>query len=369
MKLSGVLQQGSLPSKFVGLGLLAGAVFLCAQTAQAQASPSPMILDISMLPVDHYTFADKSLMDSPFDDFEADANSSPDWDQDPTQNPATSQNSTGTPQTGAPQTAAAAPPQTGPAKQKKAAPQGTSNDRLFYVLPNFLTIEESEKLPPLTAKEKFAVTARGIYDPAEFGLTAIVALLGQASNSDPSYGQGLKGYAKRYATTYGDNVIENFMASAIFPTIFHQDPRYYQLGHGSAKARVWHAFSRAFITRSDSGDRHEFNISEVGGALAAAAISTYSYHPESDRGFGAVISVWGTQVGWDVGTYILKEFWPDLRKHYSKHRGTAGDSTTIDAAPAPGADAPAATAPAQTATPAPSTTPAPAPAPKFQISL
>jgi hypothetical protein len=363
MNRSGVLKQGSLPSKFVALGLLAGAVFFCGQTAKAQASPSSRILDISTLPVDHYTFADKSLMDSPFDDFEADAALSPDWQPDWQQvssqdaTPPQSTTTTGTAQTGATQTTA--PPQNSQGKQKKAAPTGTSNDRLFYVLPNFLTIEESEKLPPLTTKEKFAVTARGIYDPAEFGLTAIVALLGQASNSDPSYGQGLKGYAKRYATTYGDNVIENFMASAIFPTIFRQDPRYYQLGHGSAKARVWHAFSRAFITRSDSGDRHEFNISEVGGALAAAAISTYSYHPDSDRGFGAVISVWGTQVGWDVGTYILKEFWPDLRKKYSKHRGAADDTTTIDATPAPATAAPPTQAPA----------PAPAPAPKFQISL
>jgi|HubBroStandDraft_5_1064220.scaffolds.fasta_scaffold13403_2 hypothetical protein len=366
MKLSGVLQQGSLPSKFVALGLLAGAVFLCGQSARAQSAPSSRILDISTLPVDHYTFDGKSLMDSPFDDFEADANLSPDWDQDPTQSATPSQTTTGTPQTGTTQTTT--PASNSQSKQKKAAPTGTSNDRLFYVLPNFLTIEESEKLPPLTTKEKFAVTARGIYDPAEFGLTAIVALLGQASNSDPSYGQGLKGYAKRYATTYGDNVIENFMASAIFPTIFHQDPRFYQLGHGSAKARVWHAFSRAFITRSDSGDRHEFNISEVGGALAAAALSTYTYHPDSDRGFGAVISVWGTQVGWDVGTYILKEFWPDLRKKYSKHRGAAGDTTTIDATPAPASGAPA-TAPAQTPTPAPPPAPAPAPAPKFQVSL
>lgn len=342
MKRLGVLQQGSSPSKFIALGLLAGAIFLLGQTVQAQSSSSK-ILDISTLPVNHYTFAEKYLVESPFEDFEDDDALSAGWQQDPSQSQAPAQ-STGT-QPGT-------TPQNSEAKQKKAAPTGTSNDRLFYVLPNFLTIEESQTLPPLTTKEKFAVTARGIYDPAEFGLTAIVALLGQASNSDPSYGQGLKGYAKRYATTYGDNVIENFMASAIFPTIFRQDPRYYQLGHGSAKARVWHAFSRAFITRSDSGDRHEFNISEVGGALAAAAISTYSYHPDSDRGFGAVISVWGTQVGWDVGTYILKEFWPDLRKKYSKHRGaTANDATTIDATPA--------------TAPAPAQTPPPAPAPKF----
>jgi hypothetical protein len=314
---------------------MAIALFLHGQSVRAQSS-SHAILDISTLPVNHYTFADKYLVESPFEDFDDEAGQA----QSPT---SSSQSATaggsGAQNTG---TQTTSTQQTSQSKQKKAPPKGTSNDRLFYVLPNFLTLEESEQVPPMTAKEKFAVTARGTYDPAEFGLVAIVALLGQASNSDPSYGQGLKGYAKRYATTYGDNVVENFMASAIFPSILHQDPRYFQLGHGGAKKRVWHAFTRAFITRSDSGT-HQFNFSEIGGALAAAAISTYTYHPQSDRGVGEVFTVWGTQVGWDVGTYVLKEFWPDLRKKYSRHHANT-DTTTIDA-PVPSATAPA-TAPA-----------------------
>jgi hypothetical protein len=359
MKLSGVCAPGYSPLKFTTLAVAAAALFLHAPGARAQESASSRILDISTIPVNHYTFADKTLMESPFEDFDDDEADSSQQSQNGGQTPAPAPGSTATQSgTGDTTTQSTTTSQTSQGKQKKAPPKGTSNDRLFYVLPNFMTLEESENVPPLTTKEKFAVTARGIYDPAEFALTGIVALLGQASNSDPSYGQGMEGYAKRYATTYGDNVIENFMASAIFPTIFRQDPRYFQLGHGGGKKRLWHAFTRAFVTRSDSG-KHEFNISEIGGALAAASISTYTYHPDSDRGFGEVISVWGTQVGWDVGTYILKEFWPDLRKKYSKHRGnTANDTTTIDATPAP-----ATTAPAQTPPPAPA--PAPAPAPKY----
>jgi hypothetical protein len=340
MKLSGGLSPGHPRLNPVALGLVAIALFLHGQTARAQSS-SHAILDISTLPVNHYTFADKYLMGSPIEDFDDLEDEAQQAQNQTSSNQSTTAGGSGDQSTGTPTTSTQ---QTSQSKQKKAPPKGTSNDRLFYVLPNFMTLEESEHVPPLTTKEKFAVTARGIYDPAEFALTGIVALLGQASNSDPSYGQGLEGYAKRYATTYGDNVIENFMASAIFPTIFRQDPRYFQLGHGGAKKRVWHAFTRAFVTRSDSGERHEFNISEVGGALAAAAISTYTYHPQSDRGIGEVFSVWGTQVGWDVGTYVLKEFWPDLRRKYSKHRGSANDTTTIDA-PVPSATTPA-TAPA-----------------------
>lgn len=197
-------------------------------------------------------------------------------------------------------------------------PQGTSNDRILWTMPNFLTVENAEGIPPLSPGQKFKVTARGLFDPFEFVLTGFVAGLGQAANSNPSYGQGWQGYGKRYGTSYADNFTENFMAYAVLPTLLHQDPRYYQLGHGGFFPRSWHAVSRVLITRSDSG-KTQFNISELGGAAAAAAISTYSYHVPSERSFGNLAGVWGTQMSWDVVTYMIKEFWPDLRKRKKRH--------------------------------------------------
>jgi hypothetical protein len=201
---------------------------------------------------------------------------------------------------------------------KEQLQKGTSTDRILWTLPNFLTVENVGQIPPLSAGEKFKVTARGVFDPFEFVLIGFVAGINQASNSNPSYGQGMQGYARRYGTAYADNGIENFMASAVFPSLLHQDPRYYQLGHGGFWRRAEHAVGRVLVTRSDSGQR-QLNYSELGGGLAAAAISTYSYHPQSERGCGNVASVWGSQTGWDMVTYMIKEFWPDLRKR-SKSR-------------------------------------------------
>ena len=206
-----------------------------------------------------------------------------------------------------------------PSPAREEIQKGTSNDRILWTLPNFLTVEDAGSIPPLTPGQKFKVTARGVFDPFEFVLIAFVAGINQASNSNPSYGPGMKGYAKRYGTAYADNAIENFMASAVFPSLLHQDPRYYQLGHGGFWRRSEHAVSRVLITRSDSGQK-QLNYSELGGGLTAAAISTYSYHPQSDRGFGNVVSVWVSQMGWDAVTYMIKEFWPDLRKRAKKRQ-------------------------------------------------
>src|SRR5579863_2120106 len=81
------------------------------------------------------------------------------------------------------------------------------NDRLFGVIPNYTTVETEDKFGPLSAKGKFKMAADSSFDPYTFPFIGFIALVGQAENSEPSYGQGLKGYAKRYGTSYGDAII------------------------------------------------------------------------------------------------------------------------------------------------------------------
>ncbi|HXX19422.1 MAG TPA: hypothetical protein VEJ46_08465 [Candidatus Acidoferrum sp.] len=211
------------------------------------------------------------------------------------------------------------PAQTTPKNSASNAQSGTSNDRLFWTLPNFLTVSNEGKYPPLTAKQKFAVVLRSSFDYVEYPWYGLLAGIGQAENSEPSYGQGAEGYGKRYGTAMADGTIENFMTSAVVPSLLRQDPRYYQLGRGGFWHRTGYAVSRLFITRSDSGAR-QFNFSELCGSSAAAAISTYSYHPSADRNLSNAASVWGTQMGYDGLTFVVKEFWPDIKHKFShKH--------------------------------------------------
>jgi hypothetical protein len=195
---------------------------------------------------------------------------------------------------------------------------GTSNDRLFFALPNFLTVEAKD-VPPLTAGQKFKVVARGAFDPIQIPWYAIQAGISQAANSEPGYGQGAEGYGKRFGAYAADGVIENFMVGAIFPSVLRQDPRYFQMGKGGFWHRSGYAMSRIFVTRTDSG-HHQFNFSEIFGSAAAASISTYSYHPRDDRNLPNTVSVWGTQVGYDTLTFVIKEFWPDIRRKAKKKK-------------------------------------------------
>jgi len=220
---------------------------------------------------------------------------------------------------------------------QNANQNGTSKDRLFFALPNFLTLENAGHVAPLTPGQKFGVVARGSFDPVIFAWYGFLTGIAQAENSEPGYGQGWGAFGKRYATNFADGTIENFMTGAIFPVLLRQDPRYFQMGHGSVAHRTFYAVSRNVVTLSDSGNK-QFNCSEVCGGMLSAAISTYAYHPRgrvfptptpgivtyvpSDRTLSNTAKVWATQYGYDTLTLVVKEFWPDIRRAIiRKHRG------------------------------------------------
>ena len=211
--------------------------------------------------------------------------------------------------------------------------EGTSNDRLFYTLPDFLTIQ-GKRLPPMSVGNKFKAQVVGSFDFIEYPWWGVLAAISQADDGDPAFRQGWGSYAKRYGTTAADSVVENFMVAAVFASALHQDPRYYQSGKGPWTRRTGYAISRIFVTYSDSGHT-QFNYSEIFGAGVAGAISTYSYHARStyistptnphefiasERTFSNVAQTWSTQIGLDTITLVVKEFWPDIHRLMSKKR-------------------------------------------------
>jgi hypothetical protein len=212
--------------------------------------------------------------------------------------------------------------QTPPKPGQNNAP--VSKDRLFYTLPNFLSVENAANVPPMTTGEKFKVITRSSFDPVQFLWYGAISAVGQAQNSESAYGQGWGAYGKRYATAMADGVIEGYMTSAVFPSVFKQDPRYFVLGRGTFWHRTSYALTRLIITRSDSGHA-EFNVSEVFGAASAAAISTYGYHPSNDKTLSNAGSVWGTQIGYDALAIVVKEFWPDIRRKIRSKRAGGQD--------------------------------------------
>jgi len=187
------------------------------------------------------------------------------------------------------------------AEQIRAA----EKQRLMGVIPNFYTSYIYDAAP-MTWKQKFSLAVRGTFDPVAFIGVGFAAGIEQANNTFAGYGQGASGYGKRYAAKFVDGRSSDLLTHAVFPTLLHQDPRYYYQGSGSIKSRLMHAVGSAFVTRSDSG-RTEPNYSYFLGDVGSAALSNL-YYPKANRGAHLVFTNAAVGLAGRVGGNLIREF-------------------------------------------------------------
>ena len=204
------------------------------------------------------------------------------------------------------QEASPSPPQSTPsaADQLKAE----KKQRLLGIVPAFNTVQ-SGTAAPLTKGQKFDLWYHSSIDPFTFVVAGIDAGIEQAENSYPEYHQGFEGFAKRYGASYADSVDGNFWGNAVLPSLLHQDPRYFRLGHGSPKGRLWYAVLSTVRCKGDDG-RWEPSYSNVLGNLIGGAISN-AYYPASDRGVGLTLERGFTVTAEGAIGAVAYEFYPD----------------------------------------------------------
>lgn len=207
-----------------------------------------------------------------------------------------------------------------------AAGQGTPQDqthdtggkRILGIIPNYRTSATLTNYEPLTAAAKFKVASQDAFDRGTFILAGLFAGEAQLTNNNRAFGQGAAGFGQYYGAAYADLLIGDYMTEAVFATLLHQDPRYFRRGVGSTEARLAYAMGQIFWTHRDSGGT-QFNYSEVIGNSTAVAISNAYYRDNRDA--GDAVTKLGIQLGVDMASNVVKEFWPDLlRKFHHKQQ-------------------------------------------------
>ena len=203
-----------------------------------------------------------------------------------------------------------------PASAPEAAPQ---DKRIMGVLPNYRTADGTQPFHPITAKYKLTIAAKDSFDGPNYVIGGVFAGLYQLQNQHPSFGQGIAGYAHRYATSYGDQVIGNMLTEGFMPILFHEVPRYFRKVNGNVWKRIGYSLTRVLVTKTDSGGT-TFNFAEVVGNGIGSGIAN-SYYPD-ERGLGDTGVRMATQIATDSLSNLLKEFWPDIKRRLQKkHSG------------------------------------------------
>jgi hypothetical protein len=72
-------------------------------------------------------------------------------------------------------------------------------------------VDQSQVTGPLTAGQKFTIASKDSFDYPLGFVAAFLAGIGQWSNQNPSFGQELGGFSKRYVTTSADQAVANIM--------------------------------------------------------------------------------------------------------------------------------------------------------------
>jgi hypothetical protein len=196
-------------------------------------------------------------------------------------------------------------------------PEPLKKGRLLGIIPNNRTWPSLKDYKPLSPREKFEIARQDSFDRGTIVLAAVFAADAQITNSNPSFGQGVKGYSRNFGTSYADFIIGNYMSEAIYPTLLHQDPRYFRRGIGNKWSRLGYSIGQVVWTHTDS-DRTQFNYSEILGNSTAVAISS-AYYPDNRNVTDAATKL-GLQIGVDMASNILKEFWPDVSRRLSRKR-------------------------------------------------
>jgi hypothetical protein len=177
--------------------------------------------------------------------------------------------------------------------------------RVLGVVPNFY-VSYLPNPVPLNTKQKFEIAWKTTIDPVTFALSGLVAGVEQAQDSFGGYGQGAQGYAKRFGAAYADTTISTFIGSALLPSLFRQDPRYFYKGTGSVRSRFWYALASAVMCKGDN-QRWQPNYSAILGGLAGAGISNL-YYPPKDRGAALVFENTAIGTGTTAVANLLQEF-------------------------------------------------------------
>jgi hypothetical protein len=190
-----------------------------------------------------------------------------------------------------------------------------TEQRIIGIVPNFYTSFIYDAAP-LNTRQKFKLTFRAVTDPTAVVGPLVVAAIQQSRDTFPSWGNDdAASYGKRFAAAYGDELLSRTLSYAIFPAVFHQDPRYFYMGPSQKlSTRFWHAALAGLIVRGDNG-RDQPNYSHMLGSASAGAISSV-YHPASESAgklaalnFGIGIAGHGVQA-------LTREFiWPHFTTH------------------------------------------------------
>ncbi len=129
-----------------------------------------------------------------------------------------------------------------------------------------------------THRERFNRYVKDTVGPFRLARTAFSAGIDQWRDTPEEWEQGMKGYGKRFASSFGRNAIQQTVTYGMDEAL-GQDSRFHRSNRAGFFPRVKHAFLETITSRKKSGKR-VLSAPRLAGVYTGAIVATETWYPE-----------------------------------------------------------------------------------------
>ena len=128
-----------------------------------------------------------------------------------------------------------------------------------------------------------------------------------------AWNRDLDGFGQRVASRQARVTINNSVQLGL-GFLLKDDPRYYRAPEKGVGGRIKNAVISSFTVRNSTGGRMPAYSRFAG--IGVSNMATKMWMPPGHNSWGDVGARTGSQIGFQIGTNLLKEFWPDLKRKF-----------------------------------------------------
>ncbi len=129
-----------------------------------------------------------------------------------------------------------------------------------------------------TREERAKRYAKSMFGPSELIRSAVTAGINQWKDSPEEWEQGMSGYGKRFASSFGRNMIQQTVIYGL-DSALGLDTGFRRSGKDKFGERLKHALLENITSRTKSGKR-VFSVPRVVGVYTAGVISREAWYPD-----------------------------------------------------------------------------------------
>jgi hypothetical protein len=218
------------------------------------------------------------------------------------------------------ETAIAAEPTAGPAQatplaEPASTPETDPIEKLTEDFPLATPVAAVEApVAPLDLKAKRDYFLKATFSPEAIGRIAFTSGFGQLGGSD-TYGTGMGGWGHRVGARYAEHVTKKTIMFGI-GALRGEDPRFFRSNKDGFWARTAFQLKRTVTVQMDNGGT-SVAVGKLAGTFGSNAISAY-WDPRRPDPLKHGLTSTGINLGSDLATRMVREFWPDLKRLFRR---------------------------------------------------